>query len=181
MRFINDAVDGMAVDDLDGVHPDLLQRYHSVSGSPVDRAAYQTGAEHPSDEEDNAISSDDGSGDDSEQDTLQRTISSHIHSNIHHHPVKLPRSWCPFTDPTHTHLLDAALGDLQSSSLIPAGYGVRESEWDEGAYPEVEVIKFGRKKEITVSLPSVIWKPRAIAWVHAVYVMQTLTEQIYNG
>jgi hypothetical protein len=36
------------------------------------------------------------------------------------------------------HLLDAALGDLQSSSLIPAGYGVRESEWDEGAYPEVK-------------------------------------------
>ncbi|KAF8513075.1 hypothetical protein JB92DRAFT_2721892, partial [Gautieria morchelliformis] len=187
LRFINELLYGAAVEEFEDIDPDILQQYYSVLGNPTHRRSQQTGAGYPSDEEDSgsdaAIGSDTGSVsdiEDSEENILQQTISSHIHANVNHKVVKCPRSCCPFADPAHVMLLDAVLRDLRASGLIPVGYGLRTSEWVGEEYPASEWVRFGRNKGVMVDLPSVIWMPRAIAWVHGLYAMQTVLYHFSN-
>ncbi|KAF8490488.1 hypothetical protein JB92DRAFT_3008903, partial [Gautieria morchelliformis] len=156
------------VEEFEDIDPDILQQ------------SQQTDAGYPSDEEDSgsdaAIGSDTGSVsdiEDLEENILQQTISSHIHANVNHKAVKCPQSRCPFADPAHVTLLDAVLRDLRASGLIPVGYGLRTLEWVGEEYPASE---WG----VTVDLPSVIWMPRAIAWVHGLYAMQTVLYHFSN-
>ncbi|KAF8481427.1 hypothetical protein JB92DRAFT_2765296, partial [Gautieria morchelliformis] len=156
-----ESLHGTAIDVFEDVHPDLLQRYHSVLGDPIHRGSQQTGAGYLSGEEESgadvaAVSDGTDPGSDieeSEQTTLEQAISSHISANVKHEAIKCPRHRCPFDDPTYVPIFDAALRDVQASGLIPAGYGLNVLEWDGGEYPASELIRFGRKKEIIVDLP----------------------------
>ncbi|KAF8590167.1 hypothetical protein K439DRAFT_1330909, partial [Ramaria rubella] len=101
-------------------------------------------------------------------DELQKQIISDIHTNIHHQPVKAPRSQSPFKSPAQEAIYFAALNEIQAANLIPSGFGVKPSEWEDGEYPAYEHTTFGcHKKEITVNTPVVIWLPHAIAWCQA--------------
>jgi len=60
----------------------------------------------------------------------------------------------------------------------PPGFGLLPDEWEDGGYPAVEPIPYGRRggtKEI--SLPDHIWHPRAMLWGQALFVLNALQYQ----
>jgi hypothetical protein len=185
---VNQATYGVVDDDFtefSGVHPDTLNRYHGAQGEPIHRRFHQTGAGHPSDDDEGSSSSEGsdidlqenvhGPGFDEEDADLQGQIAADIRDNVHHKPVKVPQSRIPFTDPTHEIWFSAALNDIRIAGLVPPGYGVCPSEWDEDGYPRHEMITFGRrKKEFIIDLPEAIWLPRAITWVQGLHTLQSI-------
>jgi hypothetical protein len=183
---------GLNVDEHPDVHPDILERYHGVLGDPIQRGPHQSGAGYLLDEDSNSESS--GSEDtdyttdsdnyrsDSNHSRLDfnQAVTSHVSGNVRHQAVKVPRSRSPFMNPAHETLLNDTLNDLCTSALIPAGYGVRESEWEEDDYPTTEQVRYGRRKEITLHLPLSIWLPRAVVWAQGLYVMESLRHSLYD-
>ncbi|KAF8580861.1 hypothetical protein K439DRAFT_1619442 [Ramaria rubella] len=149
---------GFAMDGFPDVYPEILERYHGVDGDQIHCAPSQMGAGYPSDESGdesghldvsskNTLVSGDSDCEEHEDDKLQKQIISDIHVNIHHKLVKAPQS---------------------QTNLIPSGFGVKPSEWEDGEYPAYEHTMFGcHKKEITVDTPVAIWLPHAIAWCQA--------------
>ncbi|KAF8581566.1 hypothetical protein K439DRAFT_1353650, partial [Ramaria rubella] len=112
-------------------------------------------------------------------DKLQKQIISDIQTNIHHKPVKALQSQSPFKSPAQEAIFFAALNEIQAANLIPLGFGIKPSEWEDGEYPTYECTMFGCcKKEITVLV--VIWLPHAIAWCQALYCMQMFISQFSN-
>ncbi|KAJ7577912.1 hypothetical protein C8J56DRAFT_710462, partial [Mycena floridula] len=65
---------------------------------------------------------------------------------------------------------------LNESGYIPESYNLRPEEWDEDGYPAFEIIRTGRTstKELRVSLPDEIWRPRALQWVQALDIMTAI-------
>lgn len=188
---MSETIYGSNVDEYPELHPAVLERYHGVLGDSIRRAPHQTGAEYPSDEDDELVSSGGSEhstepnyigvdSDHSQTSDLQQTVTTHLRANINHQPVKVPRTQNPFISPAHEALLDAALEDLQTSGLIPVGYGVRPSEWDRGGYPITEQVRYGRRRDITVTLPQCIWLARAVVWAQGLHVMETLRYSLYE-
>ncbi|KAF8590164.1 hypothetical protein K439DRAFT_1612164 [Ramaria rubella] len=161
---------------------------------PVHQDSHQTGAGYPSDEsDDKSVSSDTDLDSDSEESSsldneegedfktneIQCRIATDIHVNVHPKPVKTPQSASPFRHPGQEAIFFAALNDIQMAHLIPPGFGLKASEWENGEYPSYELMMFGhRKKEISVELPASIWLPHAIAWGQALHCMQSFIFQI---
>jgi hypothetical protein len=59
-----------------------------------------------------------------------------------------------------------------AADIVPLGFGVAESEWDEDTYPEFEDITLGRRgKSLNVCLPFDVWWPRAVAWAQGLDLM----------
>ncbi|KAF8480613.1 hypothetical protein JB92DRAFT_1758392 [Gautieria morchelliformis] len=161
----------LAIDVFEDVHPDLLQRYHSVLGNPIHWGSQQTGAGYLSGEEESGADvttvsdgTDPGSDiEESEQTTLCAPDIA-VHLMIRHTSHYLMRHYVMF----------------KQAALSLAGYGLDVLEWDGGEYPASELIRFGQKKEIIVDLPLAICMPRALAWVHGLYAMNAFRERISN-
>lgn len=68
------------------------------------------------------------------------------------------------------------LGEISETGIIPAGYGIRPEEWEDGKYPSYEMIRSNRhgRKDLRVALPDGIWRPRAVLWVQALATMQQI-------
>ncbi|KAF8583071.1 hypothetical protein K439DRAFT_1508637, partial [Ramaria rubella] len=192
LHFISQTEHGFAVDDSPDVHPEILERYHSVDIGRTHQEHHQTGAGYPSDESDNESASSDtltdsssGSdheeGENSETNELRRQIATDIHANVYHKPIKTPWSQNPFEHPAQEMIFFVALNTIQTAQLILLGFGLKTSKWEDGEYPSYKVITFGRRKEITIELPASIWLPRAIAWGQALHCMQCFLFQIADG
>ncbi|KAF8526688.1 hypothetical protein JB92DRAFT_2700233, partial [Gautieria morchelliformis] len=106
LRFLGETRQGKPIDEMTGVHPDLLHRYCRTYGESAENDPHQTGAGHPSDEEDETDGTipDESSSSAAESDTedtdessaLQRRIAMDLRSNVKHKPVHPPRHENPF-------------------------------------------------------------------------------------
>lgn len=159
-------------DEVEGVSPDVLERYYGTTGHNPRRRADQTGAGHPPDEED-----DDDEGD--EEGSLPQRIAADHEQNFLDTAVKAPRHSNPFRDETVMAAFTTALAQVQNLGHIPRGFGMLPDEWENEEYPTFEVLRSGRRgtKELRIALPDRIWRPRAVRWVQALDVMSQLIER----
>ncbi|KZT19148.1 hypothetical protein NEOLEDRAFT_1078428, partial [Neolentinus lepideus HHB14362 ss-1] len=164
-----------AEEPLDHIHPDILNRYYGVEGHEQHRHASQTGAGHAEDEDlddDSEVS--DAEDIEPEDEFVQEILASQA-QNIRHKPIPVPRARSPFDSSAAEDQFMEILTTVSSQGLLPPHYGVLPHEWDDGAYPEEEVIKFGtRGKQLRVVLPETIWFPRAVLWTQALDIMNRL-------
>lgn len=172
MRLLGQSTSGVYKDDpMDGVHPDIIDRYYGVAGPEQERGSTQTGAGHPdSEDEDDEVLDSHHEGDMDEE--LENRVGADQAHNIRHEPIRVARHRNPFrTDEKEAEFLNI-LAMVVRDELVPVGYGVLADEWDDGNYSELEIIKPGTKgKEIEVVLPREIWLPRAIYWTQALDLM----------
>jgi hypothetical protein len=158
---------GVYVDDCEGVHPDVVNQYYGVRGREARRAAGQTGAGHPSDEED-----------ESEEDwaDLGERIAEDQSANLHHEPVEVPEHADPFLSDEHRQAFHAALAVVREQGSLPVGYCLYDEELDTDGYPAYEIIKSGRHgtKELRVALPYFQWRPRAELWCQALDILNRI-------
>ena len=79
-------------------------------------------------------------------------------------------------------VFEKALTQVHKAGFIPSGFGVRNDEWEETAYPEFEALKIGRAKDIMISLPKLLWLPRAVLFAQALEVLaRTLVMTVDDG
>lgn len=187
LRLLGQTTQGIyAEDPLEGVHPEILERYCGVNGQEQRRPPGQTGAGHPEDEEvDDAYGNQAGNTSEDEDedhellftDDVERSIAQDQQRNIRHDPIKVKRSRNPFTTEQGPVDLITILSAAWAHGIIPNGYGVLEAEWNGDHYPETETIKFGKKRrELEVILPTGMWLERAILWAQALDIMVRLVE-----
>ena len=168
MRFEAQTKKGIYVDDDEfaSIHPGVLQRYLGMTKWGVIRHPHQTGAGNPPEEED--------SDEDSKADiphNLGDRMRADQQGNITHPAIEVPSKTCPF-GVAGLALFKEVYEQATSSGVIPRGYGIQEDEWEDGEYTSVETLKTGRKrKELTVSLPDSVWRPRAENWVRGLECM----------
>ncbi|KAJ7722827.1 hypothetical protein B0H16DRAFT_493308, partial [Mycena metata] len=176
MCFLGQVHDGMYVDDCEGVHPNVIQRYYGTHGPVLRRAAGQTGAGQLDDEE-ISLPPDDLSIDSEQDDDLVEQIEEAHAENFHHDAVPVPKHADPFSDDESMELFYASLEEAIHQRLVPPGYGLRPEEWGDEGYPSVEVLKSGRRggKKLRVALPDAIWRPRAEMWGRALAVLEQIT------
>ncbi|KAF8514372.1 hypothetical protein JB92DRAFT_2719474, partial [Gautieria morchelliformis] len=126
---------------------------------------HQTGAGHPSDEEDvtDGTIPDESSSSAAESDTedrdkysaLQHHIAIDLCSNVKHKPVHTPHHENMFDgQPAAIQAaFETALVQVKTTKFFPEDFGVHSDEWD-GDYSDHEALQVGCKgKEPIVSLP----------------------------
>jgi hypothetical protein len=135
-------------------------------------------AEHDSD--DNL--SDTRQNEDEHPVTLQEHLERNVEANINHPAIPVPRSQSPFNNPLRRAIFSATLDQVRATGIIPDGYHVLATEWNDSNYPAYESIRVGcRGKNLVVELPEAIWLPRAIAWAQGLHIMQTMLYQIEDS
>jgi hypothetical protein len=68
----------------------------------------------------------------------------------------------------------AGLDEVEAEGALPAGFGVRPEEWEDGCYLSLETLKTGKKRKELVSLPDHVWRPRAEKWARAFHCMRRM-------
>ncbi|KAJ7933571.1 hypothetical protein B0H13DRAFT_2306687 [Mycena leptocephala] len=66
--------------------------------------------------------------------------------NIRHEAIDVAESKCPFHSADAATVFSAALEEVKSAGIISVNFGVSETEWEGPFYPEVEMVKVGRKE-----------------------------------
>lgn len=175
MCFLGRVRDGVYVDDLEGIHPDVLNQYYGVHGTELRREPGQTGAGQLPDEE--VPVPDIGDMDDSDWEDLDERVEAAHASNFHHEAVAVPKYAPPFTSDEIMQTFHQALDIAEAHDVVPEGYGLLPTEWEDGMYPAFEILKSGRRggKELRVALPDFIWRPRAEMWGRGLDILNQLT------
>ncbi|KAF7343727.1 hypothetical protein MSAN_01953300 [Mycena sanguinolenta] len=143
VRLLGQARFGVYRDDCEGLHPETIEKYYGVDGA---ERVGQSGAGNPQDEE--------------EPLSLEERIGLEQDPQIRHEAIDVPDHRNPFTDDAHgENLFFSVLADVVKQDIMPAGYGLLAEEWDNDGYPDVEILKVGKRarKEIEVSLAHPIW------------------------
>ncbi|KAJ6592483.1 hypothetical protein B0H19DRAFT_1279011, partial [Mycena capillaripes] len=176
MCFIGQVREGVYLDDCEGVHPDVIQRYYGTHGPEHRQLPGQTGAGQLDDEEISLLSGDldDNLEDD---DDLEEKIEEAHAENFHHEAVPVPKHSNPFDDDESMQLFYDALDKAIHDNIIPPGYGLLPEEWDDGEYPSFEILKSGRRggRQLRIDLPDAIWRPRAEMWGRALAILDHIT------
>lgn len=109
---------------------------------------------------------------------LGTVIAENHEHNFNHDAVEVPGTENPFASDADEQVFHAALEILHAEQTVPHGYYLLEDEWEGGSYPTLEILQSGRRgrREITISLPDSIWRPRAEMWARAVDLLVRLTE-----
>ncbi|KAJ3969540.1 hypothetical protein EV361DRAFT_803666 [Lentinula raphanica] len=99
-----------------------------------------------------------------------------IRSQFHHAPVQVPKNQNPFSSEDQFIAFKECLADAIQDDLIPAGFGVKEDEWENEGYPVFEILKSGRRgtKELRIPLPIEHWLPKAEVWVQGLVLMHSI-------
>ncbi|KAF9077276.1 hypothetical protein BDP27DRAFT_1141283, partial [Rhodocollybia butyracea] len=166
-------LDHGAYEDCPGIDPSLLRRFYGVHGKPAQRHAHQTGAGHPSEEEQSeseSVGIDDGLED------LINMVEGEDENEFNEDVIEAPKHNDPFQNDRTRRLFEVALARLNESGQIPLGFGIHHSEWDSNGYPAVGAIRSGRKggKRLEIALPDSVWRPRSVRWVQGLYLMDQL-------
>jgi hypothetical protein len=179
MRFLGQTMHGIYVDDCQGLHPDVIERYYGVEGTQINQHPGQSGAGLLQDEgdldSDDEIDLDgemmDEDGDDWKD--IQDQLAEDIEHNFHHSPVDVSKHSVPFLTQMAADVFTGSLEELQSQQLVPVGFGMTSDEWGDEGYPSYEIIRTGRRgrKELRIDLPDFIWRPRAELWVQALHTL----------
>jgi hypothetical protein len=175
MCFIGQIRHGVYVDDCDGVHPSVIQRYYGTHGPERRRLPGQTGAGQLDDEE-ISLPPDGPSDDSEEEDDLEEQIEEAHAENFHHEAVSVPKHSNPFDDDQSMQLFYDSLEAAIHAQIIPPGYGLLPEEWDNGGYPSFEILKSGRRggRQLRVALPDAVWRPRAEMWGRALAILEQI-------
>jgi hypothetical protein len=149
-------------DDCEGIHPDTIQEYYGTTQAHVKRGVDQTGAGHPPEELD---------GDCMEIGLIGNVVQDQD-SDIRHNSIPTPDHEASLMAPEHLTLLSDCLAALKGGPddfLRSIADGV--FEWD-----PVAVMKVGhrRQKELVISLVDVAWERRALLWIAAIRVLDSL-------
>ena len=172
LRLLGQVTNGVYRDDCEGFHPDTIDRYYGTYGPVKIRHSDQVGAGHPSDEDSN-----DSDGDNNKDpvQNIAQQIEEDQSEQVRHEGVDVAQHRSPLT-PDKTATFAQALKTAQDEDIVPSGYGILEEEWDEGSYPDVEVLRTRRKggKVFIVSLEEPIWKERAKFWCQAVAILDQM-------
>ncbi|KAF5340537.1 hypothetical protein D9758_015819 [Tetrapyrgos nigripes] len=182
LYFLGKLQHGMYKDDCKGMDQDTISRSYGTHGDPIQRRPHQTGAGHSLDEDSDSESStsEDSSSEDESvewmgiQPQTGDDIAVEQDEQIKHDPVKTPRHQNPFAgEPRKLACFAKALAKLTDKGCVPRGYGIRPEEWGDEGYPSVETIHTGRRgsKELSISLPDEIWRPRAELWAQGLYLL----------
>ncbi|KAJ7340847.1 hypothetical protein DFH08DRAFT_963692 [Mycena albidolilacea] len=177
IRFLGQITEGVYREDpLDGIHPDAINRYYGVAGTRLRRPRNQTGAGITSDDE----LEHDSEGEPTTQEQLENRVQADLVRNIRHEPVKVAKHRCPFTDAElEDHFLGLLDDVLAQSEIVPENYGIRDDEWEEEDYPEIEVIRPGTKgKELAIILPRAEWFPKAVRWAQALDLLTRVLDEL---
>ncbi|KAJ6447884.1 hypothetical protein C8R45DRAFT_917688 [Mycena sanguinolenta] len=177
MFFLGQVEEGIYEDDCQGVHPDIIQQYYGVHGGEARRVPGQTGAGQLADEEVPPVNVDLVDVDeDAWQDIVENVEAAHA-ANFHLAPVAVPKHANPFSEEGMA-IFETAMERAQRRGVVPSGFGLLESEWEDSLYPAYEILKSGRKgsKELRIALPDFIWRPRAEMWGRGLDILHRLTE-----
>ncbi|KAJ7732233.1 hypothetical protein DFH07DRAFT_755339, partial [Mycena maculata] len=175
MCFLGQVKDGIYVDEVAGIHPDVLNQYYGVHGPEVQRRPGETGAGQLPDED--VPAPDLGDMDELDWEDLDDRVEAAQESNFHHEAVAVPKYANPFTSDETLHTFHQALAIADAQGVVPEGYGLLPDEWEDGTYPSFETLKSGRRggKELQVPLPDFIWRPRAEMWGRGLEILNQLT------
>ncbi|KAF8147914.1 hypothetical protein K438DRAFT_1625828 [Mycena galopus ATCC 62051] len=175
MCFIGQVQNGMYVDECEGVHPNVIERYYGTHGPERRRASGETGAGQLNDEEIPAPPSTSDS-DSEDADSLEEQIEEAHAENFHHEAVAVPKHANPFDNNESMQLFYDSLEVAIQQEIVPSGYGLLEDEWDEDGYPSFEILKSGRRggKQLRIALPDGIWRPRAEMWGRALAILDQI-------
>ncbi|KAF9246834.1 hypothetical protein BU15DRAFT_69696 [Melanogaster broomeanus] len=169
MRFMGQLEHGLYMEDEITLHPGVLNHYYGSN-------------EHQ--HEDNSEGSDadwedlEDEGDAGHHADLPSRIAEEQAVQFLHEAAEVPGQTNPFDHQDLENTFMQALNVVQELGHIPSEFGIREEEWDQDGYSEMETIKSGRRgrRELIVELPHSIWYPRSVRWCQALEVIsQTLT------
>lgn len=106
------------------------------------------------------------------------TIAQAHDHNYNHEAVNVPEDENPFATEEEEQVFHTALAILHEAQTVPHGYYLQEDEWENGTYSEVEALYSGRRgsREIFITLPNSVWRPRAEMWARALDLLVRLTE-----
>lgn len=147
----------MYIDELDEIHPNVLQRYYGVEGGEVERNI-GTGAG--------------SSGPDFNE--LEDLIEEDQNHNIRHEAIEPASSNSPFESHADENHFRQMLDEMEQTGYVPGEFGLRQDEWIEGQYPSVEVLKMRRGKVLELFMPFEIWWLRAVRWSRALELLTML-------
>jgi hypothetical protein len=105
---------------------------------------------------------------------IMHKIDADQQSQVRHDGVDVPLHSSPFHDEHAESDFFLILGHAITNEVIPVGYGIHPEEWEDGAYPQLEQIRVGKRrsgKSINVSLDDPIWRSRALLWVQALNIL----------
>ncbi|KAI0054649.1 hypothetical protein BV25DRAFT_1816776 [Artomyces pyxidatus] len=174
MRFLAAVEQGayVDIDEYEAVHPDLLNRYYGVEGPVHSRRGHQTGAGHPSDEEDDT-DSDADEREDIFQDLGDR-IAADQQANIRHEAIIPASKMSPFPSPEAEHAFWEVYAQTATGDDVPANLMLSAEEWEGDGYPTHEDILVGTRsrKVLVIALPIDVWYPKALAWGRALYLLE---------
>jgi hypothetical protein len=143
-------------DDCEGVHPDTIQEYYGTTQDRVQHQVGQTGAGHPPEELD-----------------LVNEVVQDQDLDIRHDSIPTADHEAPPMPPEHLTLFLNCLASLQNDNQGDLLHSVAGElfVWD-----PVEVMKVGRRrqKELVISLVDAAWERRALIWLAAIRVLDSL-------
>lgn len=161
MCFLGQTEHGVYIDDqLDEVHPDVLERYQRLPEDQIDGECGLFGLQRcstlilfkPAD--------------------LPLEMARDYAHHLNGEQVVVPAKGNPFQVQEHLQAFTEILARLEEEDFEPHGMGIRPEEWTDGEYPTSETITYGRSREPkTVQLPLEIWLPRARQWCRALFAL----------
>ena len=99
--------------------------------------------------------------------------------HVRHPPIPVPDSESPFESPDREAVFFTVLDEVQTAEIVPPHYGLKEAEWDNGAYPTTQEIPLGRGgRRVEIELPFAVWWKRAVFWAQG---HRILTEMLMNS
>jgi len=109
---------------------------------------------------------------DSDQDAeaIEDLIANDQRNNVRHEPIEVPKHQLPFHNPEAVQIFLDALKEAAIEGIVPDDFGLREDEWEDGLYPEIEHLKVG-KRVVEIMLPFEVWYPRAVVWARGLELM----------
>ncbi|KAJ7903882.1 hypothetical protein B0H13DRAFT_1621045 [Mycena leptocephala] len=113
------------------------------------------------------------------QDDIDIAIAEDQERHRGHEPVEVPKPKSPFQNDEAADIFSRALNQVKIEEIIPQQFGVSPVEWDEGGYPETEMVKVGRKN-VEITLPFPVWWPRAVAWAQGLGLLSK-SQAVENG
>ncbi|KAF7351930.1 Integrase catalytic domain-containing protein [Mycena venus] len=114
-----------------------------------------------------------------DEDDIDIAIAEDQRHNVRHEPIDVPKHESPFKSEEAAEIFSAALADVKAAEIIPQHLGVSPAEWEEGGYPETEMVKAGRK-DVEITLPFPVWWPRAVAWAQGLELLSKI-QAVENG
>ncbi|KAH7903008.1 hypothetical protein BJ138DRAFT_1021260, partial [Hygrophoropsis aurantiaca] len=154
-------VNGVYVEECEGVHPDTLNRYYGVDldGDEIIHQ-HRTGAGHPPDEDE--TDSDRASA--PRHADLAARIEEDQQSQILHDAIDVPTHGNPFqhSDDGLEEAFDQVLAQAIAEDIVPYGYNLLEDETDfDPSWTEALQVGWKRGKVLQISLEDPVWRCRA--------------------